>query len=587
MLCSNPIIPGFAPDPSLCRVGEDYYLVNSTFAYFPGVPVFHSRDLAHWEQIGNVLERSSQIPLAGCGHSEGIFAPTIRFHGDTFYMITTNLTGGGNFLVTAQDPAGPWSEPHYLGDAARGIDPSLFFDADGSCYYIGQRENPAGGEYFGDCEIWIRRLDLDTMQLTGREATVLRGFQRRAVWAEGPHLYYKDGYYYILHAESGTEFWHCVAVARSRSIFGPYEYCPSNPILTHRHLGMNYPVTCVGHGDLVEDGRGNWYMAVLACRPEQGYTLMGRETFLAKVVWENGWPVVNPGVGRLEEYVELPAPGDCGVGQDLEPQTPGACGAEKIQDPGRRFPGCRCETRDDLRAERYDFTGDTLPPQFLMLRNPEAGTASLGERTGFLRLRMRPETLRDLASPAYVGVRQRDREYEAETTLQPVFCDEGDCAGMAIVQSNENHIRLECFQADHDPEGSIQEAGGRTASGQAGHQANSGQEERQMASAPEGQRWIRLVACRKGTDTVLAVDRIASDDPEIRLRISVHGLSADFYQWTGEGWKPLASGVDLRFLSTEESGGFVGCTVGMYASANGGVNGGFADFAGFSYLTRG
>lgn len=536
-LCKNPIIPGFAPDPSVCRAGEDYYLVNSTFAYFPGVPVFRSRDLASWEQIGNVLERSSQAMLAGCGHSEGIFAPTIRYFRGTFYVITTNVSGGGNFLVTAKDPAGPWSEPHFLGDAAQGIDPSLFFDEDGACYYIGQRESSAGSRYFGDCEIWIQRFDLERMKLAGGAVPVLRGFQRRAVWPEGPHLYRKDGYYYILHAEGGTEFHHCVVAARSRSVFGPYEYCPRNPILTHRHLGKDYPVTCVGHGDLVDDGHGNWYMTALGCRPQDGCTLMGRETFLARVVWEDGWPVVNPGVGRLEEYVELPG----GVSQ----------------------AGGQLHTS----GETYRFAGQKLPLQFVALRNPARGTFSLAERPGWLRLHMRPETLRETASPAYLGLRQRHRDYVTEAVFEPEFRTEGDCVGLALVQSNENHIRVECFRDAAELSG----AGLR----------------------------LCVTACVKGRDVLLAQRTIrlagagaqeAERQPggrpgprEICLRIEVHGLSADICWRAQEGWETLASGIGLCYLSTEEAGGFVGCTAGMYASSNGRPGGGYADFSVFRY----
>lgn len=302
----NPVLRGFYPDPSICRVGDTFYMVNSTFAYFPGVPVFFSKNLGDWKQIGNVLDRKSQLPLENCGHSEGIYAPSIRYSGGKYYLITTNVGAGGNFVVAAEHPEGPWSEPHYLGEEAKGIDPSLFFDEDGTCWYIGQRQNSRGSAYFGDCEIWIRRMNTEKFVLEGEEYVVLYGFQKKSVWPEGPHLYKKDGYYYILHAEGGTEENHCVVAARSRKVTGPYEYCPFNPILTHRHLGKKAAVTCVGHGDLVDDGHGNWYMVVLGCRPQNGYTLLGRETFLARVEWENDWPVVNPGVGMLEELLEIP-----------------------------------------------------------------------------------------------------------------------------------------------------------------------------------------------------------------------------------------------------------------------------------------
>lgn len=527
----NPIVPGFYPDPSICRVGEEYYMVHSSFAYFPGIPVFGSRNLSDWTQIGHVLERNSQIPLSGCGHSEGIYAPTIRYHEGKYYVITTNVSGGGNFLVTADHPSGPWSEPYYLGDGAKGIDPSLFFDEDGSCYYIGQRENSAGGRYFGDCEIWIQKLDLNTMRLVGEAKAVLYGFQNHAVWPEGPHLYKKDGYYYLLHAESGTERNHCIVVARSRNIRGPYEYCPANPILTHRHLGKNYPVTCAGHGDLVEDEYGNWYIVMLACRPEKGYTLMGRETFLAKVVWEDGWPVINPGIGKLEECGALWNSGEKSM---FRSDPPGGknCNIQRL----------------------YRFESGKLPPEMVMLRNPGMGQYSLSERQGCLRLFMKSATLREKESPAYVGVRQQHRSCQSEIVLEPHFSGETDCAGMALLQNEDNQIRMECY------------------------------EER-------GQRRIRLMVCIRGEEKRKADQRM-EDTGGIRLRISIEGLEAAFF-WKSEKeqedvpWRTLAEKVDLRFLSTEEAGGFTGCTMGMYASGGGKKSSGYADFLQFSYRCGG
>lgn len=283
VFAKNPIMQGFYPDPSICAVGGDYYLINSTFAYFPGLPIMHSRDLAHWEQIGNAMHRESQLPLEGAGHSAGLFAPTIRYHGGRFYVICTNVSHGGNYVVTAENPEGPWSEPSYI-KGAEGIDPSLFFDDDGKCYYIGTHPNPEGCKYNGDWYIWIQELDLETMRLVGEKKDVWNGAMRNVIWPEGPHLYKKDGYYYIMNAEGGTGPDHAVTVCRSRDLWGPYENNPCNPILTHRHLGKKYPIRYVGHGDMIETPEGSWYMVMLAVRPKEGYTTMGRETFLAKVV---------------------------------------------------------------------------------------------------------------------------------------------------------------------------------------------------------------------------------------------------------------------------------------------------------------
>lgn len=249
----NPILTGFYPDPSICRVGEDFYLVTSSFAYAPGVPLFHSRDLAHWEQIGNILQRKEQLAVGGEEISRGIYAPTIRYHKGIYYMITTNVSYGGNFIVTAEHPEGPWSDPCYLGEEAAGIDPSLFFDEDGRCYYCGTRPNPDGVRYNGDWEIWVQELDLTTKKLVGESMAIWKGAVRGAIWPEGPHLYKKDGYYYLLHAEGGTGPEHSISVARSRKLFQWFEGCPRNPIFTHRNLGADYPVVYAGHGDLVED----------------------------------------------------------------------------------------------------------------------------------------------------------------------------------------------------------------------------------------------------------------------------------------------------------------------------------------------
>lgn len=406
---SNPILSGFYPDPSVCRVGEDYYLVTSTFAYFPGVPIFHSRDLVHWNQIGNILNRKEQLNLEGAGHSGGIFAPTIRYHEGTFYMITTNVTHGGNFIVTAKKPEGPWSNPHYI-EGAEGIDPSLFFDDDGKCYYTGTRERREGGKYFGDNEIWTQELDLNAMKLVGKSYALWHGALREVVWPEGPHLYKKDGRYYLLIAEAGTAHEHAVTVAAGNSLREPFTGYAANPILTHRHLGYDYPIVNVGHGDLVETQNGEWYMVVLASRPYGGYYRnLGRETFLVPVTWERGWPVINKGIGLLEPTVK---------GPELPPFE------------GRPVP------------EKEDFDLDQLPYHFVFLRNPVQENYSLSERKGYLRLKLAPEKLTELTSPSYVGIRQTGMSFvfEAVMDFRPDTSEEE--AGIVLLQSNEYHYRF-------------------------------------------------------------------------------------------------------------------------------------------------
>lgn len=404
----NPIMPGFYPDPSMCRVGDDYYLVTSTFSYFPGVPIFHSTDLVHWEQIGNVLDRREQLELMGAEMSQGIFAPTIRYHDGTFYMITTNVSSNGNFLVTATNPAGPWSNPYNLGSA--GIDPSLFFDDDGKCYYCGTQERREGARYFGDNEIYIQELDLNTMKLVGESYPAWHGALRNVVWPEGPHLYKKDGWYYLLISEAGTAHEHAISIARSKSLFKPFEGHKGNPIMTHRHLGYEYPIVNVGHPDIVETQNGEWWMVLLASRPYGGYFRnLGRETFLVPFIWENGWPVVNPGKGIVEN-------------EGIAPNLP-----EQFVAPTK---------------EKEDFDRDTLPLHFMYLRNPQMENYSLRERPGYLRMKLAKETITERLSPSFVCIRQQHMRFIAETSLDFSPQNSSEAAGLVINQSQDANLQL-------------------------------------------------------------------------------------------------------------------------------------------------
>lgn len=402
-LCNNPILPGFYPDPSICRVGEDFYLVNSTFAYFPAVPIFHSKDLVNWEQIGNVLDRQEQIDLNQTEHSGGIYAPTLRYHNGLFYMITTNIPHGGNFIVTAKDPKGPWSNPYHL-KGAEGIDPSLFFDDDGRCYYTGTKGRREGAKFFGDNEIWLQELDLATMTLIGESYPIWHGALRESEWAEGPHLYKKDGYYYLLIAEGGTGHNHAITIARSKVIHEPFTGHPGNPILTHRHLGKNYPIVNVGHADFVETQKGDWWMVLLASRPYGGYYRnLGRETFLVTVTWEDGWPVVNYGIGVIES-------------QFTPPDLPAfSCPALPVKE---------------------DFIVETLPLHFLYLRNPNTDNYSLTERKSYLRLKLAPETIEEKVSPTFVGIRQTGIDFSAACSMEFLPSKDGETAGLVILQNN-------------------------------------------------------------------------------------------------------------------------------------------------------
>ncbi len=394
---TNPIIPGFYPDPSICRVGDDYYLVNSSFEYFPGVPIFHSKDLVHWRQIGHVLTRKSQLNLDHEYSSGGIFAPTLRYHQGTFYMITTKVGGGGgNFYVTATNAAGPWSDPVWLD--REGIDPSLFFEDDGTVYYTRQVDGEHG--YSGQ-----QILNLQTGKLEGPRKELWRG--TGGVWPEGPHLYKVHGKYYLMISEGGTSFNHSLTIARSDTPWGPFEPDPENPILTHRTLPEN-PLQGLGHGDLVETPDG-WWIVFLGFRPQGGpFQHLGRETFLAPVTWTNGWPRINDGQPIT---ATLPAP-------KLPPYS---------------WPS---------EPARDDFDTTNLSLHWCFVRNPAAADYSLTERPGWLRLRGAAATLNDEQSPTFIGRRQSELNCRLATKLDFQPRQTNEEAGLTLRGNERNHFDL-------------------------------------------------------------------------------------------------------------------------------------------------
>ena len=303
---SNPIIPGFYPDPSICRVGEDYYLVCSSFELCPGIPLFHSRDLQHWEQLCYVMTPDNGFHVEkNCGNG-GVMAPTIRYHRGTFYLINCNFSDRGNFIVTAQDPAGPWSEPHWLTDVP-GIDASIFFDEDGQCYIMGTADNWPDGKGGLRQGIWAAKYDIEHFSMAGEPHALWGGAMAGVASPEAPHLYHIGKYYYLLIAEGGTEQYHSATIARSESVFGPYESCKANPVLTMRHLGQRAAIQNAGHADLVELPDGSWYAVFLASRLIGGESKnLGRETFIVPVRWELDWPLFTPDTGKVEWEYEFP-----------------------------------------------------------------------------------------------------------------------------------------------------------------------------------------------------------------------------------------------------------------------------------------
>ncbi|MGA0351597.1 MAG: glycoside hydrolase family 43 protein [Acholeplasmataceae bacterium] len=319
----NPIIPGFYPDPSIVRVDDDYYLVNSSFEYFPAIPIWHSKDLVHWKQIGHAIDREEQgLDLSKVNPSGGVQAATIRYHQGMYYISSTRVNPewpklNYHFIVTAKNPKGPWSACHFIEDAP-GIDSALFFE-DNRAYFLA---NDAKEVYDRGSEthIWIQEMDVKNMRLIGEKHILWDG--TGGVFAEGPRLYKKDGMYYLLIAEGGTLHHHATTVASSKHIFGPYQPSRRNPLLTHRHLSRAYPIQNVGHTDLVQTQHGDWFAVCLGSRPKGGfydggntihsfggyYRNLGRETFLIPVIWphDDEGPLLSPDTGKVELSYPFP-----------------------------------------------------------------------------------------------------------------------------------------------------------------------------------------------------------------------------------------------------------------------------------------
>lgn len=387
---TNPILPGFFPDPSICKNGDDYYLVTSTFEYFPGVPLFHSKDLVNWVFVRYILDRNEQLDLRSIPSSYGIFACSIRYHEGLYYMVTTNVGGSGHFYVTTDDPTKPWSNPIYV--EGPGFDPDLFFDDDGKTYFL--REDITS---FG---IHLFQIDVATGKLLTPDKTIWKGDEDPL--CEAPHIYKINDWYYLLTAEGGTYRGHMVTMARSHSIFGPYEACPDNPILTHRHLVMN-KLQSLGHADLVTGPDGRWYLVFLGTRPKGKFHHLGRETLLAPAQFtEQGWLTVNNGK-PIEINMTIP-----------------------YEHASQKIDTSIFES----------FTSPAISHWFNYRRNPKQGAYTVDMNHHSLIIR-NLQTKDDLDPFSFIGVRQRDLSAICETSLE-LQPHEGAFAGLMCIM-NENH----------------------------------------------------------------------------------------------------------------------------------------------------
>lgn len=402
---NNPVVRGMYPDPSVCRAGDKYYMVCSTFQYFPAVPIMESTDMVNWKTIGHCITRKSQLDLTGAGICSGIFAPTIRYHEGRFYMVTTNATNHQNFYLYTDNIYGEWSEPVNVDQD--GIDPSLFFE-DGKTYFISNGYDHSNNR---SC-IQICEIDIETGKKLSETKPLWYGTGGR--FMEAPHLYKFGDYYYILDAEGGTEYGHMVNYARSKSMWGPFEAFPGNPVLTNRNLG-GYILQGAGHGDVIEDKDGNWWFMHLAFRQSgqwMTYHHLGRECCLVPVTWKDGWFYMGDGTAALS--YELP---------DVE-------------------------AAEQKLSFQKDIASLTADKEWLFMRNYIPENHVFGE--DFLKLRGTADNLFTGELPTFAAVRQNEFAESIAVTVQSackeagitVYMDEAHHYDLYVNDSNQAVLRL-------------------------------------------------------------------------------------------------------------------------------------------------
>ena len=502
----NPILAGFYPDPSITRAGDNYYLVTSSFAYSPGVPIFHSKDLINWKSLGHVLVTPKQLPLYKQQTSRGIYAPTIRYHDGTFYLITTLVDVRGNFIVTAKDAAGPWSDPILLPEVG-GIDPDIFFDDDGRVY-IAHNDAPVGEPlYEGHRAIWLWEFDLKTKKVIkeSRKMIVNGGtdLTKKPVWIEAPHIYKINGWYYLLCAEGGTGYDHTEVVFRTKDLTKPFEPYAGNPILTQRDLDINRPnpITTAGHADLIQTKEGEWWAVFLATRAydKTAYNT-GRETFLLPVSWKNEWPII------LEQGKEIPY---------------------QLKAPTISTTTKNPESMTGNFIWQDNFSGNTLQHQWVSLRTADSPFYQLQKNS--IQLQALNVGLDELEQPAFLGRRQQHTRFSAITEL--AIPNEKTSAGIVALQSETAHYYF-------------------------------------GARKIKGKTQLFIEQANKSTPKV--IQTLSPTDIGQRLTLGIEGDAGKisfYYQNKSGDKKSVLENADAKILSTEVAGGFVGTLLGIHARA--------------------
>ena len=507
----NPILAGFYPDPSITRAGDTFYMVHSSFSYFPGIPIFKSTDLIHWQPLGHVLTRRSQLQVDQAGVSRGIFAPTIRYHDGTFYVISTGIDdAGGNFIVTAKDPAGPWSELQLLPEI-KGIDPDIFFDDDGKVYIAHNGEPEDTALYEGHRAIWLWEYDLEKEEVVKNSGRVIVNggvdLSQQPIWIEAPHIYKINGWYYLLCAEGGTEKNHSEVVFRTKNLAQPFIPYTKNPILTQRDLPADRPnpIATAGHADLVQTPSGQWWAVFLATRNyNKDYFNTGRETFLLPVSWTDDWPIILP------------------PGQAIPWQLKKPVGLKNTLDT---------KPLTGNFTWRDDFNQVSLSPTWNILRSSSERPYQLAG-DGYLKLQARQITLDEKRQPGFVGRRQQHLTYEASTQLQLPLADTVS-AGITVFQSEMAHYFFAL-----EKQGSL----------------NTLVLEMADQSQPKALKRMAL----------------ANAGEFIRFKISGNKDKVSFLYQTqnDKKWQTFAHELDATLLSTKRAGGFVGTYLGLHSRTN-------------------
>jgi alpha-N-arabinofuranosidase len=505
----NPIMAGYYPDPSICRKGNNYYLVNSSFGYFPGVPIFTSKDLVNWKQIGHVLDRPSQFNFTGKGMSRGIFAPAIEYnqYNDTFYMITTDVGGIGNFYVTSKDPLKGWSEPILLPEVKE-IDPSFFFDDDGKAYIVHNDEPENGPDWSQQRTIRIHEFDVKTGRTIGKNKEIIRGGadpSTKPIWDEGPHLYKINGFYYLMCAEGGTSGGHSEVIFRSKSPWGPFEAAPYNPILSQKGLAQDRDniVTSAGHADLIQTPEGEWWAVFLAVRPYDGKNMfnIGRETFLLPVEWENEFPII------LRKNLPIPI----------------VVNKKNLQ-PTPNFNNGNFTYTEDFNKAKLDYS-------WVFIRTPEQQFHSI--KKGKLIVEPLPISIEEQKTPAAVVRRLKHTNFTIETQMDYVPKSANDFAGVTLFQNEKFQLLF-----------------GKTIVDQK----------------------VVLTIYRIAKEKQIVASVVLENDDAVKplkLKVDGKGDKCNFsYSLNGNNWIVLAENADATNLSTQKAGGFIGTCVGLYATSN-------------------